>query len=123
MNFTFINPYPIDMYANTMHDAIKNYIKMYQSYRINQLIFQDREKHYEARMKYFKEGTRDKVGIKVFLLPRTTESNPLNISGLSNNANLILSSNLPHYPMSSQSNYPMIAPVVPMMPVNISKYM
>ncbi len=128
MNFTFINPYPINMYANSMHDAIKNYVKMYQSHRINQLILQDREKYYKAKMKYFKNEHHDNVGIKVFAIPKPTESSPLNISGLSNiGANIILSSNNGTNMMMTsrlpQMDYPIMSPVIPMMPVNISKYM
>jgi hypothetical protein len=68
--YTFYQPMYYVMDANTVKDAIKNYIKFHRNYEIGQLMMGDQEKHYKAKMKYFKHDGRNKVGINVFPIPK-----------------------------------------------------
>ncbi len=64
--YTFFQPVYYVMDANSVKDAIKNYVKFHRNYEITQLMMSDQEKHYKAKMKYFKHDGRNKVGINVY---------------------------------------------------------
>ncbi len=70
MSFTFLSPISYVMDSDSVHNAIKNYIKMYDYHKIDQLIVKDREQHYKAFVKYFKHDGRNKAGITYYAIPK-----------------------------------------------------
>ena len=64
--YTFFKPMYYVMDANTVKDAIKNYVKFHRNYEIGQIMMTDQMKHYKANLKYFKHDGRNKVGINVY---------------------------------------------------------
>ncbi|VVU95444.1 hypothetical protein CPAV1605_1195 [seawater metagenome] len=67
--YTFFQPMYYVMDANSVKDAIKNYVKFHRNYEITQLMMSDQEKRYKAKLKYFKHDGRNKVGINVYPVP------------------------------------------------------
>jgi len=110
MSYTFLSPYSYVIDSDSVNNAIKNYIKMYDQYKIDQLIVKDKEQHYKAFMKYFKHDGRNKVGITYYAIPKP--KNPhfsIRMKGALTddiNADIHIS--------SGETRYPLIySPVVP----------
>jgi hypothetical protein len=61
-------------------NAIKNYVKMNRNKGINELILKDREQHYRAIMKYYKNKGKDKVGITVYPYSYGAQNGPQQIN-------------------------------------------
>jgi len=64
--YTFYQPIYYVMDAETVKDAIKNYVKFHRNYEITQLMMADQKQRYEAKLKYFKHDGRNKVGINIY---------------------------------------------------------
>jgi hypothetical protein len=131
MLYTFLSPTHYVMSSDTVNEAIKNYVKMNQRYRINELIVKDHQQHYKAHMKYFQKDGRNKAGISIYGIPRpTTPSINIDIQkGQNNNDitvqierdthrtnqhNIIIPSRNSLGPIMSPVS-PMMSPVSPMM--------
>jgi len=70
MLYTFMQPVPYVLNADTVNEAIKNYVKFHRFHNINQIMLKDQTKHYKASLKYFKYDGRNKVGINVYPTPK-----------------------------------------------------
>ena len=66
MLYTFLQPVQYTMNADTVNEAIKNYVKFHRFHNINQIMLKDQMNHYKASLKYFKHDGRNKVGINVY---------------------------------------------------------
>ena len=55
--------------ADSLNQAIKNYVKIHRNMKINKMIIKDKHKHFKAKMKYFRKSNVDKVGINIYPLP------------------------------------------------------
>ena len=66
MLYTFLQPVQYVMNADSVNEAIKNYVKFHRFHNINQIMLKDHEKMYRASLKYFKHDGRNKVGINVY---------------------------------------------------------
>jgi len=66
MLYTFLQPVQYTMNADTVNEAIKNYVKFHRFHNISQIMLKDHEKMYKANLKYFKHDGRNKVGINVY---------------------------------------------------------
>jgi len=66
MLYTFLQPVQYVMNADTVNEAIKNYVKFHRFHNISQIMLKDHEKMYKANLKYFKHDGRNKVGINVY---------------------------------------------------------
>ena len=70
MLYTFLQPVHYVLNADTVNEAIKNYVKFHRFHKINQIMLTDQIKHYKASLKYFKHDGRNKVGINVYPMPK-----------------------------------------------------
>ena len=66
MLYTFLQPVQYVMNADSVNEAIKNYVKFHRFHNISQIMLKDHEKMYKANLKYFKHDGRNKVGINVY---------------------------------------------------------
>ena len=66
MLYTFLQPVHYVLNADTVNEAIKNYVKFHRFHNINKIMLKDQMNHYKARLKYFKHDGRNKVGINVY---------------------------------------------------------
>jgi len=142
MLYTFLQPVQYVMNADTVNEAIKNYVKFHRFHNISQIMLKDHEKMYKANLKYFKHDGRNKVGINVYptnpsititsnvAADRTmpvglTPAHFMPLSPVATNSNgaTVVSGNYPmppvgNYPLSPVGNYP-LSPVgnYPLSPV------
>jgi len=75
MLFQIVQPFVANIYGDSFKEAIKNYIKINHNINIRNLIIKDQQNHYEARLRYYIENNKNKVGIDVY--PYTNISSPI----------------------------------------------
>lgn len=131
MLYTFLQPVQYVMNADTVNEAIKNYVKFHRFHNISQIMLKDHEKMYKANLKYFKHDGRNKVGINVYPTnPNITITSnvaagrnmpvgltpahfmPLSPVAANPNGATVVSGNYPmppvgNYPLSPVGNYPL----------------
>jgi hypothetical protein len=66
MIYQVLSPIVTTIHGDSFKEAIKNFVKVNYNYEINQLIFKDQMNHYEAKLRYYKENQKNKVGITVY---------------------------------------------------------
>jgi len=66
MIYQVMSPVVAVIDGDTYKEAIKNYIKMNYALTINSMIFKDQQNHYQARIKYYNENNKNKIGISVY---------------------------------------------------------
>ena len=91
LHYKIVSPMQVDIMGDSVTDAIKNFIKINHELAINKLILQDEGKRMYARIRYFEDQNKHKVGIDVyptlpinFTTPSTVQLNvPMHIQGSS----------------------------------------
>ena len=66
MLYQILSPVVATIDGNSFKEAVKNYVKLHHDINLNELIITDQMQHMKAQMKYYKEDTRNKVGINMF---------------------------------------------------------
>jgi hypothetical protein len=69
MIYQIVSPVVATIEANSFKEAVKNFAKVNYNYNINQLIIKDQMNHYEAKLRYYTENEKNKVGITVYPYP------------------------------------------------------
>lgn len=75
--YQVLSPTIMTIDAYSLNNAIKNYVRMNRNLKIGQMVIRDKQNHYKATMKYFRQRNIDKVGINVYPLtnyPSTASS-------------------------------------------------
>jgi hypothetical protein len=116
MLFQIVYPINVPILGDSYKEAIKNYVKFNQKVNFTNLILKDQQNknYYEARLRYYFENQKNKVGIDVY--PYT-------------NVNLPLSPVIARSALSPRNNTtvvlpptPVIAPLGPAVTVRNSPY-
>ena len=89
LEYKIISPMNVSIMGDSAIDAIKNFVKMNHELEINNLILQDEGKRMYARIRYFQDQNKHKVGIDVYptlpvnyTTPSTVELNvPMHFKG------------------------------------------
>jgi hypothetical protein len=66
MKIEIVFPFESTIYGDSYKDAIKKFIKLNHNMNITKMIIKDQSKNIEAKMNYYKEDGRNKVGIDMF---------------------------------------------------------
>ena len=61
-----INPFVYTVDMDDIHEAIKQYAKLNKYFDITELIATDQQKHWKAKLNYYLEDGRNKVGINYY---------------------------------------------------------
>ena len=71
MLFNIVYPLPLvnTITGNTLADAIKAHVKLHHKLSIDSMIIRDRQKFYEAQMRYYKKNGRNKIAINAYPIP------------------------------------------------------
>lgn len=102
MKIEIVFPFESTMYGDSFKDAVKKFIKLNHNMNITKMIIKDQSKNIEARINYYKEDGRNKVGIDMFPV------------GLQYPIPLITNdSSLPPFPLSPIPLSPYPAPFIP----------
>jgi len=66
MIYQVLSPFATVIEGDTYKEAIKNFVKLNYNMAIQSMIIQDQMNHYQAKMKYYKENNKNKIGITVY---------------------------------------------------------
>lgn len=66
MLYQVVQPFFYEISADSVNNAIKNFVKIHHDLNVAKIIITDQTNHYSANMKYFIEDGRNRVGINVF---------------------------------------------------------
>jgi hypothetical protein len=66
MSYQIVYPYNVPIYGDSLMEAIKNYVKINDKINFTNLIAKDQANSYEAKLRYYMQGTIPKVGIDVY---------------------------------------------------------
>ena len=66
MIFSIVSPMIATIDGDSLKDAIKNFIKINHNLNITNMIIRDQTNNIQAKIKYYKEDGRNKVGINMF---------------------------------------------------------
>ena len=66
MIFNVVSPIVATIDGDSLKDAIKNFIKINHNLNITEMIIRDQTNNIQAKIKYYKEDGRNKVGINMF---------------------------------------------------------
>lgn len=91
----YISSFPTCINGASIGSALKDLIKVYHSYKINELILADQSYHWKANMKYYNQNGRSKVNIGYDVYPR-------GYLGIKNNNNSVSMINL--NPLKNMNN-------------------
>jgi hypothetical protein len=71
MLFNIVYPLPLvnTITGNTLADAIKAHVKLNYELNIRNMIIMDRQRYYEAQMRYYKKNGRNKIAINAYPIP------------------------------------------------------
>jgi hypothetical protein len=70
LKFQIVYPITYDIYGDSFKEAVKNYVKLKHNYDINNLIISDQQTYaYQAKLRYYMENQRNKVGIDFYPYP------------------------------------------------------
>jgi len=76
MIYQIVSPVVATIEGDSFKEAIKNYVKFNHNLNIRNLIVKDQANHaYEAKLRYYMENQRNKVGIDVY--PYTNVNYPI----------------------------------------------
>ena len=65
ITYQVVQPFFYTLSANTVNEAIKNFVKIHHDLNLNNIIITDQTKNYKANFKYFHQDGRNKVGINL----------------------------------------------------------
>lgn len=65
----FINSFPTCITSDCVNSALKNIVKLYHRFQIEELILADQTNHWKANMNYYKENGRKRVNIGYDVFP------------------------------------------------------
>jgi hypothetical protein len=116
MLYQIVSPIVTDINGDSFKEALKNYLKINHNISITNLIIKDRERYYEAKLRYYKQNQKNKVGIDVYPYP-TLELPNKQIVPLVNPYNPVVNRVSPINPFVPVINpiVPVINPIVPVM--------
>ena len=66
--YQVVHPFQYSISADTVNEAIKNFVKIHRNLNIANIIITDQKNNYEAKFNYFMEDGRNKVGINHYLV-------------------------------------------------------
>jgi hypothetical protein len=66
IQYKIVSPMNVNIMGDSVIDAIKRFVKMNYELEINNLILQDEGKRMYARIRYFEDQNKHKVGIDVY---------------------------------------------------------
>ncbi len=66
ITYQVVQPFFYSLSANTVNEAIKNFVKIHHDLNLNNIIITDQTNHYKANFKYFLEDGRNRVGINTY---------------------------------------------------------
>ena len=66
MLFQIVSPVVATIDGDSVKDAVKNFIKLNYQLNLAELIIKDQNMHMNARIDYYKQDGRNKVGINMF---------------------------------------------------------
>ena len=71
MLFNIVYPLPLvnTITGNTLADAIKAHVKLNYELNIRNMIIMDRQRYYEAQMRYYKKNGSNKITINAYPIP------------------------------------------------------
>ena len=101
-----LSPTVVTISADSLNNAIKNYVRLNRNLKVSHMIIRDRQNHYKARMKYFRQRNIDKVGINIYPLPTNTPTIPTIVP------TFYPSVNPTHIPTTRPSNRPSKSPTI-----------
>lgn len=65
-SFQIIYPFTMPIMGDNVKDAIKNFAKFNRDMNISRMIIKDQTQHWDARINYYTNDIRNKVGINMF---------------------------------------------------------
>lgn len=66
MLYQIVQPFFYEISADSVNNAIKNFVKIHHNLNITNLIISNEYHKYQAKMKYFNENDKFRVGINVY---------------------------------------------------------
>ena len=63
ITYQVVQPFFYTLSADTVNNAIKNFVKVHHDLNLTNIIITDQKNHYKANFKYFLEDGRNRVGI------------------------------------------------------------
>ena len=70
MQFQIVYPFVYNIMGDSYKEAIKNFVKLKHNYDINKLIVTDQINNaYKAKIRYYMENQKNKVGIDFYFYP------------------------------------------------------
>lgn len=119
MIFQVVFPFESTIYGDSFKEAVKNFIKLNHNLNITKMIVKDQSKQIEAKMNYYKEDGRNKVGINMFPVglqyPTPIVTNDTFIP-----QQIVDGSQMPFFPLSPLSMSPVSPMSIPFMPTVIN---
>ena len=64
--YQVIQPFTYSISADTLNEAIKNFVKIHHGLNLQNIIISDQTNHYQANFRYFTEDGRNRVGINTY---------------------------------------------------------
>ena len=74
-SFQIVYPFTMPIMGDNVKDAIKKFAKFNRDMNINRMIIRDQNQHWDARLNYYTQDIRNKVGINMF--PIQADSLPI----------------------------------------------
>ena len=68
-SYNILSPIVTTINSTSLHNAIKQFAKLYRNLNINSMIIKDQNMHYKTILKYYKHDGRNKVGINYWPYP------------------------------------------------------
>ena len=66
MPFQIVSPFVMTIDGTNLKSAIKNFVKLHHSLKINNMVVADQNRHMDVTLKYYKHDGRNKVGIDMY---------------------------------------------------------
>jgi len=66
MLYQIVQPFFYEISADSVNNAIKNFVKIHNNLNITNLIIANQHNKYQAQMKYFDEEGKHRVGINIY---------------------------------------------------------
>ena len=66
MPFQIVSPFVMNINGTDLKSAVKNFVKLHHSLKINNMVVADQNRHVDVALKYYKHDGRNKVGIDMY---------------------------------------------------------
>lgn len=66
MIYQVVSPFSLEISADSIKEAIKNAVKIKRNINITEMIIKDQNRHIKAKLEYYQQDGRNKVGINMF---------------------------------------------------------